>query len=119
MALSFAPGGAQWDHHSYSELRRQVALWEGLNLDEMKGFADADGNPGVRDWDEVHTPLEPWLNSSDVRGFISSSGCKQMAGRLAAILTYHDMSTTDRDKLAALLAGMTHCAEHGCALAWG
>ena len=113
MGLSFRPEDASWSYNGYADLRHRLALWEGIDLDEMKGFG------GSVDWGDVVTALEPLLNSSDVHGFFTSSQCKQMIPRLVAILRDYDMSDYDRSNLSALVRGMQHCVQHGCAMSWG
>lgn len=115
MGLSFRPGGASWSYNGYAALRHQIAAWEGIDLDQMKRFG------GDRDWGGAETPLEPWLNSSDVQGFISGYGCSRMLPRLRAILKFmgEHLEPYDKSQLEALVRGMEHCAEHGCALSWG
>ena len=112
MGLSFSPGTASWPYEGYAHFREQLAMWEGI--DDLRAWWN---NPFRED--EQPTALAPLLDSSDVRGFISGPQCASMIPRLKAILKFHDMSHFDRSNLQALVKGMEHCAEHGCALAWG
>lgn len=114
MTLTFRPGGASWDPYTYNLLRARLAEWEGIELGEM------DGHGGTVDWDD-QSPLVPMFASSDVRGFWSSSDCAKMLPKMRAVLRFHgdSLGEWDRSGLAALISGMEHCAEHGCALSYG
>lgn len=141
MSISFSPGGAQWDSISYGMFRRRLAALDGIDLDKMRGFT---ADPLPRDWEDYPTALEPLLNSSDVHGFISGTDCGRMLPRLRAVLhlwesqvearrwTQHATEDAlakagqevnalmlDMSRLRALIVGMEHCAEHGCALTYG
>lgn len=123
MGLSFTPGGAQWDYIGYSIFRLKLAALEGIDLDKMRGFTD---DPLPRDWEDYPTALEPLLNSSDVHGFISGDACRKMLPRLRAVAEQWAASAHpteneqfDLQALRALITGMEHCAEHGCALSYG
>lgn len=127
MGVSFSPSGAQWDHFGYGMFRRRLAALEGIDLDKMRGFTT---DPLPRDWEDYPTALEPLLNSSDVHGFISSENCRRMLPRLRVIAEQWRKELQaatgempheeyDQSSLEALIEGMTHCAEHGCALQYG
>ncbi|MCW2901738.1 MAG: hypothetical protein JWO67_4003 [Streptosporangiaceae bacterium] len=122
MGISFAPGGAQWDYLGYHMFRKRLAALDGIDLDRMAGFAKDE----TRDWEDYLTPLEPLINSSDVRGFIGSWMCEQMLPKLRAVAAQwtaagpaNHNEEYDLSSLGALIAGMEHCAEHGCALQYG
>lgn len=123
MGLSFSPGGAQWDYMGYKMFRTRLAAMDGIDLDKMDGFAT---EPLPRDWDDYPTALEPLLNSSDVHGFISGEACRKMLPRLRAVADQWaaapdptENERFDLQALRSLIAGMEHCAEHGCALSYG
>ena len=123
MGLSFSPGGAQWDYAGYDMFRHRLAALDGIDLDKMRGFTS---DPLPRDWEDYPTALEPLLNSSDVHGFISGEACRKMLPRLRAVAdqwsTAPDPTENeqfDYQALRALIEGMEHCAEHGCALSYG
>jgi hypothetical protein len=127
MGVSFSPGGAQWDYVGYGMFRRRLAALDGIDLDKMRGFTT---EPLPHDWDDYPTALEPLLNSSDVRGFISSESCRRMLPRLSAVADQwrselaaateeNPHEAYDQPSLESLIEGMTHCAEHGCALQYG
>ena len=127
MGVSFSPGGAQWDYVGYGMFRRRLAALDGIDLDRMRGFTE---DPLPRDREDFPTALEPLLNSSDVHGFISSESCRKMLPRLRVIAEQwasHLAASTDelpherydQPNLEALIEGMAHCAEHGCALQHG
>lgn len=117
MSLSYSPGGAQWDHHGFDALRRQIAAFEGIDDLERWWKTRHPYN-----YDEGSgTPLTPWLDSSDVHGFFSSSQCQMMIPRFEAILRFlgDHLSAYDRSNLVALVNGMRFCADHDCAMSWG
>lgn len=117
MGLSYSPGGAQWDHHSFNALRSQVAAFEGIDDLELwwktRHPYECDEGSG--------TPLTPWLDSSDVHGFFSATACRMMIPRFEAILTFlgDHLSAIDRSSLVALVRGMQFCAANDCAMSWG
>jgi|SRR6185437_531696 len=51
-------------------LRRALAETEGFDLMQMEGFGD-----GERPWDEVESPLKPFLNHEDDDGSIGPLEC--------------------------------------------
>ena len=127
MGISFSPGGAQWDYVGYGMFRRRLAALDGIDLDRMRGFS-TEVLP--QDWEDFPTALEPLLNSGDVRGFVSSDACgrmlprlrviaEQWAGHLAASTDELPHERYDQPNFEALIEGMAHCAEHGCALQYG
>jgi hypothetical protein len=117
MGLSYRPGGASWNHFDFDHLRIQIAAFEGI--DDLARWVKTR-HP--YEYDEGSgTPLAPWLGSSDIHGFFTASQCQMMIPRFEAILTYlgDHLSAYDRGNLVALIHGMRHCAEHGCAMSWG
>ncbi len=127
MGISFDPGGAQWAEGLFRQLQEQIAAWEGIDLPQMRGYG------GTVDWDD-QTPLVPFFYSYDfsdesiaagfpamVRGFWSASQCEKMLPRLKALMTFHGdaLEPYHRRNLPALIAGMEHCAQHGCAMSYG
>jgi hypothetical protein len=123
MGVSFSPGGAQWDYIGYGMFRRRLAALDGIDLDKMRGFT---ADPLPRDWEDYPTPLEPLLNSSDVRGFISAEDCRRMLPRLRVVAEQwaanpdpNDNEAFDLQAVRSLIDGMEHCADHGCALSYG
>jgi hypothetical protein len=123
MGLSFRPGNAQWDYIGYGMFRRRLAALDGIDLDKMRGFTK---DPLPRDWEDFPTALEPLLNSSDVHGFISGEDCRKMLPRLrvvaeqwTAVPNPNENEAFDLQALGSLIDGMEHCADHGCALAYG
>jgi hypothetical protein len=123
MGLSFRPGDAQWDYIGYSMFRKRLAALDGIELDKMRGFTE---DPLPRDWEDYPTALEPLLNSSDVHGFISGEDCRKMLPRLRVVAEQwtaepnpNDNEAFDLQALRSLISGIEHCADHGCALAYG
>lgn len=127
MGLSFRPGNAQWDYVGYSMFRKRLAALDGIDLEKMRGFTE---DPLPRDWEDFPTALEPLLNSSDVHGFISAESCRKMLPHLRVIAEQWRVELAaatrempheeyDQPNLEALINGMEHCAEHGCALSYG
>jgi hypothetical protein len=122
MGISFRPGDAQWDYIGYSMFRQRLAALDGIDLTRMRGF----GADEPLDWEDFPTALEPLLNSSDVHGFISGESCRKMLPRLRVVADQWAVEPEpnaneefDLQSLRSLIEGMGHCAEHGCALAYG
>ena len=133
MGLDISPGGAQWSYSGFMEFRRGLAAEEGLVLGEMEGFCqhypgDENAHPGApcpvarRPWSEADTPLEPLLSHSDCDGVLLPYQCEQMLPRLREIhyswLVHVDYPVMDYDvrQLGALIDGMAHCVQNGCAV---
>lgn len=124
MGISYSPGGAEWSHEGYHMFRRRLAALDGIDLDRMRGYTATGAVP--LDWEDYPTALEPLLNSNDTHGFISGEACRRMLPRLRVIADGwatqtdpDDNEAHDLQALQALIEGMEHCAEHGCALSYG
>jgi hypothetical protein len=69
-----------WSYSGFAEFRRWFAQAEGFGLDEMDGFG------GLRSWNDVRTPLAPFLDHPDVGGpDLSPIQCAAMLPRLREI----------------------------------
>jgi hypothetical protein len=135
MGVGFAHGtdddfgliGPSWTYSGFMRFRRALAKAEGLNLDDMEGYADhrlgrlmREGETPVPEqaitWDSVSTPLEPLLNHSDCDGELTPEECKQVAPRLKEIASgsFDDLPESHEKRRALdLVAAMEYCAEHG------
>lgn len=80
MGLDFSHTTAQWSYTGFNSFRRAIALFEGFDLDDMKGFG------GDRDWATVTTDLEPFLNHSDCDGQLTPDECRRIAPRLREVV---------------------------------
>ena len=114
MGLDIRPGGASWSYRGFMNFRRNLAAEDGIDLDTMNGFG------GNKSWDTVTSALEPLLDHSDCDGYIDSYDCETMIPRLRRVSQQWHGNDAIRDydvfQLDKLIAGMEHCAEHGCAL---
>lgn len=99
-------GRSQWAYGLFAEFRRELAALEGFELGEMRGF------DGERSWDEVTTPLAPFLNHSDCDGDLSPEECAQVWPRLADLLPLLPQEY-DRINGAGLVEDMRECAASG------
>lgn len=113
MGISFNPGGVSWSHGEYGELRRKLAALEGI--DDIEAWWKDPFRA------ESPTALVPLLDAEDVHGFISGPSCREMVPRLKAIVKFNGdyLGQSDCVRLTSLIAAMEHCAQHGCALAFG
>lgn len=108
-----------WSYSGFMRFRRALAKAEGLNLDDMQGYADypvgvETAAPGrAIPWSSVSTPLEPLLNHSDCDGELTPDECAQIAPRLKEIVSDWPIDDYDRNAGLGLVAAMEHCAEHG------
>jgi hypothetical protein len=80
MGIDFSHTAAQWSYTGFGAFRRALALFEGINLDDMQGFG------GDRDWSTVATDLAPLLNHSDCDGEMTPDECRQVAPRLRQVI---------------------------------
>lgn len=80
MGIDFTHTSAQWSYTGFGAFRRALALFEGFELDDMKGFG------GDRDWDTVTTDLVPLLNHSDCDGELTPDECRRVAPRLRQVV---------------------------------
>lgn len=122
MTLTFRPGGANWDHAGYRIFRERLAALDGVDLMAMPGYAPVS----QLDWDNYPSPVEDLLRAGSVHGHFRADQCRRMLPRLQAVLAlWSTMPDPDRfvvhdlAQLPALIKGMGHCTEHGCALVWG
>jgi len=118
MGLGISPGGASWSYHGFGRFRERLAEAEGFNLREMRGFKpfDAPETWVGKSWDDVETPLKPLLNHSDCDGYLDDYECEEVLPRLREITVGWPRDDYDRRQVQALIEGMEHCIEHGCAL---
>jgi hypothetical protein len=118
VGLSISPGDAHWSCTGFGHFRERLAEAEGFNFRDMDGHAplDAPEDWVGRSWDEVDTPLKPLLNHSDCDGYLHATECEQMIPRLRQIISSWPESDYDRRQGEALIAGMEHCVQHGCAV---
>lgn len=135
MGLDISPGGAQWSYGGFMEFRQRLAAEEGFNLLDMQGFCrHYRGTPGehpdepcptaTTPWDEVESPLVPLLTHSDCEGVLLPDECEQMLPRLREVRAAWSTKTDDYDpaadydtrQLGALIDGMAHCVQNGCAV---
>lgn len=112
MGLDFSHTDAHWAHSGFNRFRREIAAYEGIDLDAMKGFernGETEGTP----WDTVTTPLEPLLNHSDCDGVLTPQECRQVAPRLREVVKaiWPDQSSRDRQRALQLADGMDAAAE--------
>jgi hypothetical protein len=84
----------------------------------MQGFkpSDAPEDWTGRDWDEIRSALKPLLNHSDCDGYLHGYECEEVLPRLRVIVAAWDPADYDTKQAAALIEGMEHCIEHGCAM---
>ena len=119
MGVSIYPGRASWSYSGFANFRRALAGEEGINLAEMTGFG------GTREWETSSgqhiTPLAPLLNHSDCDGYLHGYECEEVIPRLETILSKWARDADPETQYnvqhgLALLAGMKHSVEHGCAV---
>lgn len=124
MGLDFSHGKARWSYSGFMRFRQKLAKAEGLNLDDMEGYADnrfgrllrADESPApdhAVSWDTTDTPLRPLLDHSDCDGELTPAECAQVAPRLKEIVSDWPIGDYDRNAALSLVAAMEYCAEHG------
>ncbi|WP_084963335.1 hypothetical protein [Thermoactinospora rubra] len=118
MGLNISPGGASWSYSGFNRFRERLAVAEGFALDEMEGFKpfDAPDTWVGKRWDEVQTSLKPLLDHSDCGGYLLARECEEVLPRLREIVATWPETDYDRRAAEALIAGMEHCVEHGCAM---
>ncbi|MBK3580882.1 hypothetical protein JHN63_45340 [Streptomyces sp. MBT65] len=96
-----------WSCKEFAVFRRWLAQAEGFGLDEMQGFG------GQRPWDDVRTPLAPFLDHPDGGGpDLSPLQCAAILPRLQEITDQcqergadplHRRHLTDARNLAVVL----------------
>jgi hypothetical protein len=135
MGLDISPGGAQWSYSGFMAFRERLAAEEEFNLLDMEGFCrHHPGTPWRSDtarrdarpipWTEVKSPLVPLLSHSDCDGVLLPYECEKMLPRLREIRAawstrtdgYDPAKDYDTQQLGALIDGMAHCVQNGCAV---
>ena len=116
MGLDISPGDASWSYHGFGRFRERLAKAEGLVLSDMEGFGGTAEEGRQKPWDGVDSPLVPLLNHSDCDGYLHGYECEQVIPRLREIVSQWPESDYDRRNAEALIEGMEHCVQHGCAL---
>lgn len=82
MGIDFTHTQAHWSYVGFSRFRQALALHEGFELDDMKGFG------GDRDWSTVDTALKPLLDHSDCDGDMAPADCASVAPRLREAIDF-------------------------------
>lgn len=109
MGLDFSHTEAHWTYLHFSEFRKSLATFEGIDLPRMKGYV-ADGQP----WETVTTPLVPLLDHSDCDGELTPDQCTQVAARLREVVEeLWPAPSVHRENGLLLADGMDAAAQAG------
>lgn len=113
---------ACWSYGSFAEFRRRLAEAEGFVLGDMWGFG------GDRQWEEISTSLEPFLNHPDDHSKdIAPEDCAAILPRLENILeqwvsmadSEEDLADRHIEDARNLVTVLRICVSKGVVLAFG
>ncbi|WP_032376698.1 hypothetical protein [Rhodococcoides fascians] len=117
-------GRAQWAYSGFNRFRTKLAGAEGINLDQMDGYAMVEfryvkGLPWTDESGNDVTVLRPFLDHSDCDGELTWEECAQVVDRIEEIVATWDPEDRDTMQGRLMVEDMRECVTEQTSLRFG